>query len=207
MHTKELSRTLHAFAGITDLDCSQELHLLAAFFERGKNETIGARIKRAAPSAHYPRRLRETLEAIENCLRAAGAAKPGNALATVQKLFTGRPDGSVEGFLREISAPPQTPEPAARRFKSANASLAEQIFSVLDAAANDAHSLDERLGELATTSPAGTATWTLVANQFIGNRRIYRDRKSAIRAIKTFFESTAIQPDQKVSENARGPAK
>jgi hypothetical protein len=207
MHTRELARALHAFAGIADLDCAQELHLLAAFFERGKNETISARIKRATPSVHHPHRLRESLTAIEAGLRAVGAVKAGNALAAVQKLFTGRSDGSAEQFLREISAPPQTPDAFSRRFKSANASLAEGIFAILGSAANDPPSFDARLEELASASPAGTATWTLVANQFIGNRRIYRDRKSAIRAIRSFFENSVIQPGNKASENVRGPAK
>jgi hypothetical protein len=50
-----------------------------------------------------------------------------------------------------------------------------------------------RLAELESSAPAGTATWTLVANQFIGNRRVYRDRKTAVRAIRRHFEDFLIQ--------------
>jgi hypothetical protein len=196
MHTKELARALRAFAGIADFDRSQELHRFAVFLERGRNETIAARLKRSTPSAHYPLLLKESLEAIEIGLRAAGAIKPSIALSGIQRLFAGRPDATVDAFLAEVSVPPQLPDANARRFKSANSSLAKSMCSDLVAVIDDAPVFQARLAELASSAPAGTATWTLVANQFIGNRRAYRDRKAAIRAIKTYFDGPVTERDE-----------
>jgi hypothetical protein len=189
MHTKDLARALRAFANIADFDRSQELHRLAVFLERGRNETIAARLKRTRSSARYPARLKESLAAIEDGLRAAGAIKPSIALAEIQRIFAGRPDATIDAFFEEISLPPLLPDASARRFKSANESVAKSICSDLAEASGNGQSFHVRLAELVSASSAGTATWTLVANQFIGNRRAYRDRAAAIRAIKLHFDA------------------
>lgn len=201
MHTKELARALRAFASIADFDCSQDLHRFAAFLERGRAETIAARIKRLTPSTHYPLRLKESLEAIEVGLRAVGAVKPSIAVAGIQRLFSGRPGATVDSFLAEVSVPPQLPDANVRRFKSANLSLAKSMCLDLVAAGSDAPAFHARLAELTSSAPAGTATWTLVANQFIGNRRAYRDRKTAIRAIETYFEFVAAARDERAAQS------
>jgi hypothetical protein len=190
MHTKDLARALRAFASIADFDRSQELHRLAAFLERGKNETIAARLKNATPSARYPLRLKESLAAIETGLRSAGAIKPSIALAEIQRLFAGRPGATIDGFLQEVSRPPQLPNASVRRFKSANETLAKSICADLASVTSDVHSFHARLAELVSSTSAGGATWTLVANQFIGNQRAYRDRGAAIRAIKLHFDAS-----------------
>lgn len=193
MHTKDLARALRAFAGIADFDRSQELHRFAAFFDRGRNETVAARLKRAAPSAHYPLGLKQSLEAIESGLRLCGAIKPSGELAHIQTLFGGRANGSLDDFFSEISAPPRITDVTARRFKTADLNLAKRLSSDLAIAADNTDSFRTRLAELESSTPAGTATWTLVANQFIGNRRVYRDRKTAVRAIRRHFEDFLIQ--------------
>lgn len=190
MHTKDLARALNAFAGIADFDRSNELHRLAAFLERGKNKTIAARLKSTTPSTRYPLRLKESLAAIETGLRSAGAIKP-SPLAEIQKLFAGRPGATVDDFLEEVSRPPQLPNATVRRFKSANESLAKSIYADLAAVMSDVHSFHARLAELISSTSAGTATWTLVANQFIGNHRAYRGRSAAIRAIKLHFDASS----------------
>lgn len=193
MHTKDLARALRAFAGIADFDRSQDLHRLAAFFDRGRNETVAARLKRAAPSEHYPLRLKQSLEALEAGLRLCGAIKPSGELAHIQILFSGRPNGSLEDFFSEISTPPRMTDITARRFKKADLNLAKNLSSNLAIAAGNTDSFRTRLAELESSTPAGTATWTLVANQFIGNRKIYRDRKTAVRAIQRHFEDFLLQ--------------
>jgi hypothetical protein len=202
MHTKELARALRAFASIAEFDRSQELHRFAAFLERGRNETIAARLKRSTPSTHYLHRLKESLEAIEIGLRAAGAIKPSIALSVIQRLFAGQHGATVDSFLAEVLVPPQQPNANIRRFKSANASLAKSMCADLVATANDAQAFDACLAALASSAPAGTATWTLVANQFIGNRRAYRDRKAAIRAIKTYFDCIEVERNERLSQSA-----
>lgn len=196
MHTKDLARALRDFAKISDFDRSHELHSLAEFLERGPTETISARVKRASPSARYPLRLKETLETIRAGLRSVGAIKPSLAFSEILKLFVGRPDAGIEEFLSELTAPPHGVDINARRFKSSNSALADKICSELSSATSSPNSVQHRLEELSSTMPAGTATWTLVANRIIGNRRDYRDRKSALRAIKIYFDSFATYPEQ-----------
>ncbi len=188
MHTKELARALRVFAGIAEFDRSRELHLLADFLERGRSETMASRIKRSTPSTRYPSRLKETLETIALGMRSIGAIKPSIAIGEVLKLFAGHPDGSSKVFLEEISIPRRMPDASKRRFKSANIDLAKKMCTELVAASEDASRFHRALAEL-DSSLAGTATWTLVANHFIGNRRSYRDRKSATRAIQDYFDS------------------
>jgi hypothetical protein len=192
MHTKDLARLLHAFAGIADFERSEDLHRLASFFDREKNQTVSARIKHVAPSSRYPLRLKQTLEAIEAGLRFSGAIKPSRQIAQVQRIFAGTANGSLDDFLSEIAAPsPKTNDVSRRRFKNADLSLANRLSSDLHALKSDAGAFRARLDELASSSSAGIGTWTLVANQFTGNRKIYRDRKSAVRAIQRHCDDVA----------------
>jgi hypothetical protein len=187
MHTKELAHALRTFAAIADFDRSQELHRLAALLDRGQNETIAARLKRMSPADSYPLSLKETLESIAAGLRVSGAAKSSAAFSDLLRLFKGRPGASIDEFCASVCAPAEQ-SVIIRRFKAANSRLANDICSALAGKTGNLAAFFKQLDDLAVTSPAGTATWTLVANRVIGNRRIYRDRKSAIRAIKKHAE-------------------
>lgn len=192
MHTKELARALRAFAAVADFDRSQELYRLAAQLDRGRNETIGAWIKHMSASRQHPGRLKETLDAIAEGLRAMGAVKASAEITELLKLFAGRPGATLDDFLAEISSPPASQGPSARCFKAANTNLANDICSELAFYIDDPEAFRSRLESLAVVSPAGTATWTIVANRLIGNNRAYRDRKAAIRAIKEHVEARAL---------------
>jgi hypothetical protein len=195
MHTKDLARALRAFAEIADFDRAQELHRLAAFFDHGRNETIASRLKRAGHSTSYPPRLKQTLKAIEAGLRYSGAIKPSGDLAHIQAIFVGRPNGSLEEFLGEISAQQESANTRVRRFQAINLKVADQICLELETAVKTPATFPKQLEQLVSRSPAGTAVWSLVANRFIGNRKIYRDRKSALRAIERHFEDAIFIHD------------
>jgi hypothetical protein len=189
MHTKDLAKALRAFAAIADFERSQELDRLATFIDRGTNETIIARVKRMSPSSAYPARLKDTLESIAVGLRATGAAKPSAAIYELLGIFGGRPGASVEDFCSAICHPSTVVSASARRFKSANPAIANDLFSELAPLLNDPEGIRALLATLSTSPVAGTATWTLVANRIIGNRRTYRDRKSAVAAISKYVEA------------------
>jgi hypothetical protein len=191
MHTKDFARTLRAFAEIADFDRSQDLYRLAAFLDQGRNETIVSRLKQSTPSTGYPARLKESLDFIKAGLTSAGASKPSNALGALLTLFAGRPGATLDAFLAEISVSPQMPDLAAPRFKAVNLDLAKRISAKLAAASPDEPSFLRCIAELSTLSELSAATWALIANQYIGNRRIYRDRKAAIDAIRRHFNSVA----------------
>lgn len=192
MHTKELANALRAFAAIADFDRSYEMHRLAAVLDRGRDETIAARVKRMSPTDQHPGRLKETLDAIAAGLRAAGAVRASSSIRELLKVFTGRPGASVDDFCAAICLPTASQGVGARRFKSQNTALANDICSDLTPYIDDAEVFRVHLDALTIAMPAGIATWTLVANRLIGNNRTYRDRKSAIRAILNYVEARAL---------------
>lgn len=192
MHTKDLAKALRAFAMITDFERSQELHHFAALVDRGRDETIAARVKRMTPSVQHPARLKETLEAVAVGLRAMGAIKPSATIHELLKLFAGRPGASVDDFCVAVCLLPPPLLGSMRRFKAANAAAANDICSKLARLVDDPGAFHAGLHAVAASSPAGTATWTLVANRLIGINRTYRDRKSAIRAICNHVEARAM---------------
>lgn len=192
MHTKELAIALRALAAIADFDRSYEMHRLAAVLDRGRDETIAARVKRMSPADQHPNRLKETLEAIAAGLRATGAARASTAIRELLKVFTGRPGGAVDDFCAAICLPAPPQGVGARRFKSQNAALANDICSDLTPYIDDAEAFRGHLEALAVATPAGIATWTLVANRLVGNNRTYRDRKSAIKAILNYVEARSL---------------
>lgn len=195
MHTKDLASALRAFAAIADFDRSYELHSLAVVLDRGRDETIAARVKRMSPSDQYPARLKETLDSVATGLRAAGAVRSSSSIRELLKIFTGRPGASVDDFCAAICLPAAAQGGGARRFKSQNTALANDICSDLTPYIDDADVFRARLDALTISTPAGIATWTLVANRIVGNNRTYRDRKSAIRAILNYVEArTLIAP-------------
>ncbi|MBS0253327.1 MAG: hypothetical protein JSR78_19885 [Proteobacteria bacterium] len=192
MHTKELASALRAFAAIADFDRSYELHSLATVLDRGRDETIAARVKRMSPSDQHPARLKETLDSIAAGLRAAGALRGSSSIRELLKVFTGRPGASVDDFCAAICLPTVVQGGGARRFKSQNTALANDICSELAPHIDDAEVFRARIDALTLSTPAGIATWTLVANRIVGNNRTYRDRKSAIRAILNYVEARAL---------------
>ncbi|WP_423414658.1 hypothetical protein RLW55_15495 [Hyphomicrobium sp. B1] len=192
MHTKDFASALRAFAAIADFDRSYELHRLAAVLDRGRDETIAARVKRMSPSEQYPGRLKETLDTIAVGLHASGAVKASSSVRELLKIFTGRPGASVDDFCTSICLPPAPQGVGARRFKSQNAALANDICSELAPYIDDAEVFRIRLDALIAARPAGIATWTLVANRLVGNNRTYRDRKSAVRAIFNYIEARSL---------------
>ncbi|WP_045837274.1 hypothetical protein [Hyphomicrobium sp. 99] len=192
MHTKELGRTLRAIAELAEFERSQELYRFAAYFEQGSNETILARLKRMSPSTVYPLRLKESVEAIELGFRNSGAPKQANMLRAVLKLFVGRPGASVDAFIAEISiAPPQTANLNAKRFKTADLALVKEITNQLASSSLDAEAFEGIMAELRSPKRVGTTTLALIANTYLGNRRIYRERKAALEAIEKHFRVTA----------------
>lgn len=192
MHTKDFAGALRAFAAIADFDRSYELHRLAVVLERGRDETIAARVKRMSLPEQYPGRLKETLDAIAAGLHASGAVKASSSVRELLKIFTGRPGASVDDFCAAICLPPAQQGVGARRFKSQNAALANDICSELAPYIDDADVFRIRLDALIAATPAGIATWTLVANRLVGNNRTYRDRKSAVRAILNYIEARSL---------------
>ena len=192
MHTKDLARALRAFAIITDFQRSQELHRLAALIDRGRDETIAARVKRMTPSVQYPARLKETLEALAVGLRVTGAVKPSANIHELLKLFAGRSGASLDDFCAAICLLPTPLKGSKRRFKTANADVANDICSKLAPLVDDPDAFRTCLEAVAVSSPAGTATWTLVASLIVGFNRSYRDRKSAIRAISNHVDARAL---------------
>jgi hypothetical protein len=191
MHTKDISSALRAFADLTDFDRSQELYRLAGYLDRGGSETVLARLKRASPSTSYPAGLRNILQSIHSGLRAANANKQASAVAAILHLFAGRPGASLDDFFDQISVSPQQPDLAAARFKTADPVLAERMAKRLGDPSIDARSFRDMLAEISTSKTMATATLALIANYYLGNRRIYRDRKSAVEAIERHFRAKA----------------
>lgn len=191
MHTRDLALSLRCFAALSEFDRSQELHQLAAFLDRGRDEAISSRLKRLPTPRKHPARLKATIEAIVAALRASGAGKPSSTFNELLTLFQGHAGASVEDFFVELAALPPPQPGTTRRFRTANSRLANDICNGLVSKLEDARAFSDHLDQLVQTSPAGTATWTLVANRLIGNRRTYRDRKSAVRAIKIYVERLA----------------
>ncbi len=191
MHTKELARALLAFAELAEFDRSQELYRFAAFLEQTTNETVVSRLKRVTPSSSYPLRLKGSLEAIELGFRSVGATKQANALHPILKLFAGRPGATLEEFITEISVSPQLPDLRAPRFKAADFAFAKLISTQLGDASLDSKSFEAIMAKLRSPDAVKTATLALIANLYIGNGRIYRDRKMAIDAIDRHFHIQA----------------
>lgn len=191
MHTKDVSSALRAFADLTDFDRSQELYRLAGYLDRGGNETLLARLRRATPSSSYPAGLKNSLRTIISGLRSAKALKQASAIGAILDLFAGRPGATLDDFFDQISASPQKPDLAAARFKSADPELAARIAKRLGDPSLDARSFRDTLAELHASKSVATATLALAANYCLGNRRIYRDRKSAIVAIEKYYRARA----------------
>ena len=55
MRTKDVSRTLIAYAQFAEVGRSEELYRFSAFLEQGRGETIYARLKTCQASKGYPR--------------------------------------------------------------------------------------------------------------------------------------------------------
>ena len=189
MHTKELARTLRAIAELAEFQRSQELYHFAGWFEQGSNETILARLKRMNPSTVYPLQLKESLEAMELGFRNAGAPKQANTLRAVLELFCGRPGATVEAFIAEISVLPEITNHKSKRFKRADPALAKDITSQLAGPSLDIEAFEGILANLRSSKLIGTATLTLIANGYLENRRVYRDRRTALEAIERHFRS------------------
>lgn len=197
MHTKELARTLRALAELAEFQRSQELYHFAGWLEQGSSETILARLKRLNPSTVYPLRLKDSLEAIERGFRSAGAPKQANTLRPLLELFCGRPGASVEAFIAEISVLPQMTNHRSKRFRTADLAQAKDITNQLAGSSLDAETFAVILANLRLPKLVGTATLTLIANGYLGNRRVYRDRRAALEAIEKHFRSKASQPVQR----------
>jgi hypothetical protein len=178
------------------------VHRFAAFLDRGSSETINARVRRMSQSTLYPVHLKDALEAIALGLRATGAVKPSGAVYELLSVFGGRPGASVDDFCAAICRSSAPVAGNARRFKTANPAVANDIFLELEPLLDSPERVQARLAILSTSSLAGTATWTLVANRVIGDRRTYRDRNSAIRAIVKHVESRLLL-DQTDSDGGR----
>lgn len=192
MHTKDLALALRVLAEVSDIERAQDLYDFAAFLERGRNETISARIKRLSPSSRYPGRLKNTLSAISEGFRAAGAIKASAKVQEVLTVFKGRPGATMEAFLLEISIAPIRQWESGRRFKTLDSDLAEELLSKLLAHKSDIEAFTALIEELETSSGAGTATWGLVANRITGSTNVYRDRRSAVRAIIKHIETANL---------------
>ncbi len=187
MHTKGLARAFRAFAALAEFDRSQDLYRFSAFLEQGINETVISRLKRVSPSSSYPLRLKESLEAIELGYKFVGATKQANALGPILKLFAGRPGATLEGFIAEISVSPKTPDLRAPRFRSADLASAKIISGQLNDTSRDPRSFEAIMAKLRSPGAVKTATLALIANLYICNGRIYRDRKMALDAIDRHF--------------------
>ncbi len=196
MHTKELARTLRAIAELAEFQRSQELYHFAGWLEQGPNETILARLKRMTPSTVYPLQLKDSLEAIELGFRNACAPKQANTIRAVIELFCGRPGATVEAFIAEISVLPQMANHKSKRFKTADLALVKDITNQLAGPSLDTKSFEGILANLRSSKLVGTATLTLIANGYLENRRVYRDRRSALEAIERHFRTNASQPVQ-----------
>lgn len=187
MHTKEFARSLRAFAELAEFERSQELYSFAGYLEHGRKETILTRLKRMSRSTAYPLRLKDSLEAIELGFKSLGATKQANALHAILTLFGGRPGASIDAFIAEISAAPQVANPGTKRFKTTDLALVENIASQLAHPSLDAEAFEGIFASLSSSKFVGTATLVLIANCYLGNQRIYRDRKSALEAIEKYF--------------------
>jgi hypothetical protein len=191
MHTKELARALRAFAELAEFDRSQELYGFSAFIERDGKGAVVFRLKQSSPSSSYPLRLKESLEAIELGFKSVGAIKQANAISQILKLFAGRPGATLEGFIAEISIPPKALDLHAPRFKSADLTVAKMISAQLSEPPFDLKSFEAIMAKLRSPDVVKTATLALIANLYIGNGRIYRDRKMALDAIDRHFRAQA----------------
>jgi hypothetical protein len=183
MRTKDISRTLIAYAQFAESGRSEELYRLSAFLEHGRGETIYGRLKACQVSKGYPARLKESLEGIRSILLCAGAKKQAAAFSAMLKVFTGKPGVSVDDFLTSISALPPAPNLALQRFRTANLEQASELVDQLNKSTHDTHSIHDVIALLSSPRRVGTATLLLVANKFLENNCVYRDRKTALKAI------------------------
>ena len=183
MRTKDVSRTLIAYAQFAEVGRSEELYRFSAFLEHGRGETIYARLKTCQASKGYPVRLKESLEAIRSILLCAGAKKQAAALSAMLKVFAGRPGISVDDFLTSISAPPPEPNLALPRYRAANLEQADEFVEQLNRSIRDTRAVRDVIARLSSPRRVGTATLLLVANKFLENTCTYRDRKTALKAI------------------------
>jgi hypothetical protein len=183
MRTKDVSRTLVAYAQFAELGRSEELYLFSAFLEQGRGETIYARLKTCQAPKGYPARLKESLEAIRSILLSAGAKKQAAAFSAMLKVFTGRPGLSVDDFLTSISTPPPAPNLALPRYRAASLEQADEFVDRLNSSVLDTRAIRDVVMQLSSPRRVGTATLLLVANKFLENTCTYRDRKTALKAI------------------------
>lgn len=183
MRTKDVSRALIAYAQFAEVGRSEELYRFSAFLEQGRGETIYARLKTCQASKGYPARLRESLEAIRSVLLCAGAKKQAAAFGAMLKIFAGKPGISVDEFLANISAPPPAPNLALPRYRAASLEQADEFVDQLNRSILDTRVMRDIIVQLSSPRRVGTATLLLVANKFLENTCIYRDRKTALKAI------------------------
>jgi hypothetical protein len=183
MRTKEVTHTLRVFAQLADFERSEELLRLADFVDRGKNETLVERLKHLSPSASYPSRMKGSLELIESGLRFAGARRQAGEICAVLKLFKGRAGASTAEFLAQISKPPQKPIISLRGYRPVDLDLVNRIVEQLKDLAHDPGVFRNILAELSSPYRVPTVALIAIANRYLENDCIYRDRMTAIRAI------------------------
>lgn len=184
MKTSDFAKVLNSFAVLADSDASDQLTKLAQFFSDGKDETIAQRIKKSGVANGYPPALRRSLEVIRDGFDAAGAKKQVSAIDSFLSLFSGDANLSVADYISALRTPPPKPKRPAAKAKQA---LAEPDHALARALADDLqkHELDpdnfsSLIAKLRKPKEVNTPTLHLTANQFLGNSKRYKGRKSPI---------------------------
>ena len=98
------------------------------------------------------------------------------------KIFTGKPDISVDDFLANIWHRPPAPNLAFRGI-GRPAWNRRAFVDQLNRSILDTRVVRDIIVQLSSPRRVGTATLLLVANKFLENTCIYRDRKTALKAI------------------------
>ena len=189
MRTRELARTLMAFAELAELERSDSLYRFACYFEKGRDETVQSRLTRMSPANRHPSNLRLSLESIQLGLKAAGARKQAAALASLLKLFGGRGDATTESFLLEISTVTRKKTSTSVQ---ADESLARAIIDKLNRPSQNQNALGDILIQLSSSTIVNKSTLCLIANSYLENGNAYRDRKSAIKAILNRYSNKVL---------------
>lgn len=183
MKTSDFAEVLSAFAALSDAARGRHLTKLATVFIGGKEETLAARLKKWGHRTGHPASLKDSLQKIRVCLKAAGASKQSAAIDAVLDALTGPDDIGVDEFIAQITAPPPPPAPKkkpARPQALPDYTLARELADELTRTVLNTSQFGEVVKRLRAAKEVNTPTLVIIANKFLGNDKSYTGRKEPI---------------------------
>lgn len=188
MKSQDMSKSLRAFARLLDGRRGEEMARFATVFEGGKAEPVAARVKRILASwkrdnvqPNAPAGLKRDLAAVEAGLAASGAKSQAKVVQIALSLFNGREGGHANTFVAQVveardAAIAKAEKPALQPDQE----LARRLTDELTIAVLDEAAFAKIVKRLDDKKMVSTMTLALIANRFLGNSRVYKNRKPAM---------------------------